>query len=180
MPTIFTHPAVPLAIGLGLGAKKIPRRLLLAGIIASILPDVDVIAFKLHIAYSHDFGHRGVSHSLLFALLLALAGSLSWKYFETGYKRIFAFLFVSTASHGVLDALTSGGLGVAFFWPFSSNRYFAPVQVIEVSPIGASQLISERFITVLISEMKWVWLPCFALMILIWIARYLICKTSKD
>lgn len=167
MPTIFTHPAVPLALGLSLGSKLIPKRLLLAGIIASILPDLDVIAFKLHIAYSHDFGHRGVSHSLLFALLIAIAGSLCWKYFDAGYKRIFAFLFVSTASHGVLDAFTTGGLGIAFFWPFSSERHFFTHQVIKVSPIGTDHLLTERFLIVLQSELLWVWLPAVLLFVML-------------
>ena len=36
------------------------------------------------------------------------------------------YLFLSTASHGVLDALTDGGLGVAFFSPFDQTRYFFP------------------------------------------------------
>jgi inner membrane protein len=34
---------------------------------------------------------------------------------------------VATASHGILDAFTNGGLGVAFFAPFDKTRYFFPV-----------------------------------------------------
>lgn len=44
MPTIITHAAIPLAIGLGQGSGIIGRRLLLAGVAASILPDMDVLA----------------------------------------------------------------------------------------------------------------------------------------
>nr|HRC76832.1 rhodanese-like domain-containing protein [Kouleothrix sp.] len=32
--------------------------------------------------------------------------------------------------HGVLDAMTDGGLGVAFFAPFSATRYFFPFRPI--------------------------------------------------
>jgi hypothetical protein len=39
MPTIFTHPAIPLALGLGLVLKVVPQRLIAAGIVVSILPD---------------------------------------------------------------------------------------------------------------------------------------------
>ena len=39
MPTVITHAAVPLCIGLGLGSKVIPPRLLFAGIILAMLPD---------------------------------------------------------------------------------------------------------------------------------------------
>lgn len=165
MPTIFTHPAVPLALGLGLGNRLIPQRLLVAGMVASILPDLDVIAFKLHIAYASDLGHRGISHSLMFALLLALAGSAFAKQFDGAKGKVFSFLFLATASHGVLDALTTGGLGVAFFWPFSSARYFLPEQVIKVSPIGTDHLLTERFLIVLQSELLWVWLPALLLFV---------------
>jgi hypothetical protein len=37
------------------------------------------------------------------------------------------FSFV-TASHGMLDAMTDGGLGVAFFAPFDNARYFFPME----------------------------------------------------
>jgi inner membrane protein len=69
MPTLITHPAVPLAAAL-LGGRKISGRLLVAGIIGSILPDADVIGFRLGIPYGHLLGHRGFSHSIAFALLL--------------------------------------------------------------------------------------------------------------
>ena len=38
--------------------------------LAARLPDFDVVAFKLGIAYHDAFGHRGFSHSLLFAAIL--------------------------------------------------------------------------------------------------------------
>jgi membrane-bound metal-dependent hydrolase YbcI (DUF457 family) len=46
MPTIISHTAIPLAIGLGLGRKAISSRLLLAGMAASILPDLDMLTNK--------------------------------------------------------------------------------------------------------------------------------------
>jgi inner membrane protein len=60
----------------------------------------------------------------------------------------------------VLDAMTDGGLGVAWFWPWSDQRYFLPLHPIEVSPIGLSRFLSPRGLEVLISEARWVWLPC--------------------
>jgi hypothetical protein len=41
MPTIFSHPAVPLALGFGLGKEIVSGRLVVAGVAASILPDLD-------------------------------------------------------------------------------------------------------------------------------------------
>ncbi len=159
MPTVFSHPAVPLAIGLGMGRDAISRRLLLAGVVASTLPDLDVLAFDFGIPYSAELGHRGFSHSLFFAGLVALVGACGFRALRTSFVRAFMFLFVATASHGVLDAFTNGGLGIAFFWPWSAERYFAPFQVIEVAPLSASRLFSQRGVFVLLSEVLWVWLP---------------------
>ena len=171
MPTILTHAAVPLAIGLGLGTRVIPARLLIAGVLVSILPDLDVVAFHLGFPYAHDFGHRGATHSLFFAVTVALLGSSAIHYFKASISRSFSFLLLAAASHGLLDAFTNGGLGIALFWPFSSVRYFAPVQVIEVSPLSMSRIFSARMGEVLMSEILWVWVPCLLLMLLLIFAR---------
>jgi inner membrane protein len=160
MPTIFSHPAVPLALGFGLGRELVSRRLLLAGVAASILPDLDVVAFSFGIPYEHEFGHRGFSHSLFFAALVALLGACAYRWLHSGFGRAFFFLFLATASHGILDAFTNGGLGIALFWPWSSQRYFARYQLIEVAPISLSYFLSAWGVRVLLSELRWVWLPC--------------------
>lgn len=159
MPTVFSHAAVPLAIGLGLGQRAIPRRLLLAGIVASMLPDADVLAFKLGIPYADNFGHRGASHSLLFALFIGLFGALGAPLWRCGYRVAFLFVALATASHPLLDMFTNGGMGVAFWWPISDHRWFAPWQVIEVSPIAIKRVLSPRGLAVMWSELTWVWLP---------------------
>ncbi len=61
MATIISHPAVPLAVGIALGRGVIPARLLEFGLLCSILPDLDVLAFKLGIPYEAMLGHRGFS-----------------------------------------------------------------------------------------------------------------------
>ena len=132
MPTIHTHAAVPLAVGIGLGNRQISRRLLVLGVICSMLPDLDVVAFRFGVAYADAVGHRGASHSLMFALVLGILAAL----FASGLRagRLAAFLFVSGSafSHGILDTFTNGGHGVAFWWPFSVVRKLAHRQVIEV------------------------------------------------
>lgn len=171
MPTIFTHAVVPLALGTGLGVKAIPRRLVLAGMLVSILPDLDVIAFRLGIPFGSDFGHRGFSHSLFMAACIALVGSGFCHRLHAGLARTFLFLVVACASHGLLDALTNGGSGVALLWPFSGERYFAPVTPIEVSPIGLSRFLTARGAAVLASEFVWVWLPCAGFVLAMYAAR---------
>jgi inner membrane protein len=77
--------------------------------------------------------------------------------------RVGAYLFMAMASHALLDALTNGGLGVAFFAPFSNDRYFFPWRPIQVSPISVRRFFSERGLVVLGSELAIVWVPALAL-----------------
>jgi inner membrane protein len=178
MPTIFTHPAVPLAIGFGLGRKVISAPLLVCGVIGSVLPDLDVIAFRMNIPYASEFGHRGFSHSLLTAFVLALLGACLSRWLKTGFFRSFLFLFAAISSHGLLDCLTNGGLGIALFWPWSEHRYFMPFHPIEVAPLGLSRLLSERGLAVLKSELCWVWLPAIAATVFMIFARLALTKAS--
>ncbi|MCU1087555.1 metal-dependent hydrolase [Stenotrophomonas maltophilia] len=192
MPSIITHAAVPLALWCAADRGRIPPRLLVAGVIAAMLPDADVLAFALHIPYADAFGHRGASHSLLFAgVLTVLAAVLAffgsrrpWSaQHSSGSRRPWSavscqprlaptkagptvastvqaavFVFVCAASHPLLDAMTSGGLGVALAWPWSEQRFFAPWRPIRVSPF-APQFFSARGVATLLSELRWVWLP---------------------
>ena len=50
MPTVFTHVAVPVCAAIALGTRRVPVPALLAGMLASIAPDFDGLAFKLGIA----------------------------------------------------------------------------------------------------------------------------------
>ena len=135
-----------------------------AGIVCSILPDADVLGFRFGVSYGDMLGHRGLTHSLLFAALLSIAVTavLSGERWRSRRLRIALFLFIVTASHGVLDAFTNGGLGIAFLAPFSGERFFFPVRLIAVSPIGTA-FFSTRGWSVLQSEMLWVWLPALVL-----------------
>jgi inner membrane protein len=156
MPTIFTHAVIPLASALALGQKRIPRRVLAVGMMLAMLPDADVIGFALGIDYADVLGHRGASHSLVMAVILAALATAALR--PDKAKLVFAFLFVSTASHGILDAFTSGGLGPALAWPIDDTRYFAPMRPIRVSPIGMD-FFSGRGVVVILSELTWVWGP---------------------
>lgn len=152
MPTILTHPVVA---SVKTWFPRLPRGAVLLGAIGSILPDADVAAFVFGIPYAHTFGHRGFSHSIVFALAFALLATVILR----GRVATFAFLFLCTMSHGVLDALTDGGLGIAFFSPFSNERYFFPWTPIRVSPLGVG-FFSARGLETLWSEVVWVWVTC--------------------
>ncbi|MBF0611792.1 MAG: metal-dependent hydrolase [Magnetococcales bacterium] len=160
MPTIFSHPAVPLAMGLGLGRQIIPPPLLATGIFLAILPDLDMALMRLGgIAYADNFGHRGFSHSFVFALVIALLVGKWATRWQSSFRVVFWFLFVSLVSHGILDCFTNGGHGIGLLWPFSDERFFAPWQPIEVAPLRLARFFSMRGVEVLTSELIWVWFP---------------------
>ena len=164
MPTLITHGAIGLISGAASPQLGRGRRFWLFALLCPLLPDADVIAFKLGIPYSHVLGHRGFSHSLLFALLVGIAAGIvySWSSNASSSRRtLLACFFFSllTASHGLLDACTNGGLGVALLAPFSNERFFFAARPIKVSAIGLTSFFKARSLSVLGSELLWVWLP---------------------
>jgi len=171
MPTIVTHTAPALALACGLGASRVPRRLLVCAVLCAILPDLDVIGFKLGIAYGNVLGHRGVSHSLVFASGLGLLAAGLAPFLRCRAITAFALISFAVLSHIALDAMTSGGLGVAALWPWDETRYFLPWRPIRVSPFSPSAFLSARGAAVLASEFLWVWLPGAAAGLPLYLAR---------
>ena len=159
MPTLLSHAAPALALGLGLGSQNIPPKLLVSGLVLALLPDLDSIGFYLGVPYGSLIGHRGLSHSLLFAVAAGLFGFLIGP--KWGARRFLStlYLFLVVSTHIFFDAATSGGLGVACFWPFEDGRYFLPNRPIRVAPMSPAAIFSQRGLIVFISELKWVWLP---------------------
>ena len=172
MCSVLTHPVVPVALSVFLPRDAVSPGLLLTSAACSIVPDLDVIGFGFGIRYGDMLGHRGLTHSILFAA--ALGAFLSLTLFHNGQSNnwvVFLFLFLSTLSHTLLDMLTNGGLGVALFAPFSNERYFFPWRPIEVSPMGIGAFFSEWGVRVISSELRWVWLPSSVLFALGYLAR---------
>src|SRR5262245_42595987 len=175
MPTAMTHAVVGLGLGRLFTARRMPRvwfwDMLL---ILSIGADIDIFAFKLGIPYGAFLGHRGFTHSLLFAGVVSLL--VAWLCYRKCGVRVWdlwGLFFVATASHGVLDAFTNGGLGIAFFAPFDNARYFFPWQPIEVSELGLNFFTSGRAWQTLGSELLWVWLPLACVLAPVELFRFL-------
>jgi inner membrane protein len=120
--------------------------------IVSLWPDADAIAFAMGIPYGDPLGHRGATHSLALA---AVVGGLAWLVaFREDLPRARTALYagIVAASHGLLDTMTyGGGLGCALLWPFSNERFWAPVRFIPIAPIGLA-LFSLRGVKVMLAE----------------------------
>ncbi len=136
-------------------------------VLLALLPDLDVLGFFAGVPYTHAWGHRGVTHSLLFATLAgALVGTLwarrdrSQRASPAPFVAVGLLAGTSCASHGVLDALTDAGHGIGFFIPFDNGRYFFQWRPLHTSPLGISAFFSERGLAILSNEASYLALPC--------------------
>jgi inner membrane protein len=172
MPTFLTHAVVGVALGQAApaAARKDPR-FWCAAAVCAMLPDCDVIGHRLGWHLGDVWDHRGFTHSLLFAAVTGIvAGYLVGKG-RAERAKLMLLLAIITASHGVLDAMTNGGSGVAFFSPFSTARYFFPWRPIHVSPFGLHLDLAGRVLHALRSETLWVWPAALVLALAIHAAR---------
>ena len=179
MASIFSHAIVAVALGAAftpparltgtiptrtspsIWRLEIPRWSLL-GVVCAAIPDVDVISFSFGIGYGEPMGHRGFTHSILFAIILATlftAFAFPRDRWDASRLKLWLYFFLCGVSHGLLDAMTNEGLGVAFFSPLDLTRYFLPWRPIQVSPIGVASFFSSEGLAVIRSEARWIILP---------------------
>jgi inner membrane protein len=174
MASLFTHAVVGTALGQASSRdwrKNKAWRFWGLIVTCSILPDVDAVGFHAGVPYGSLWGHRGMTHSLLFAAIVAAGLALAFlRTFPPAWK-LGALLFAVIVSHGILDAMTNGGLGVAFFAPFDLHRYFFSWRPIQVSPIGISRFFTWRAARILSSEALWIWCPTLAFAFLARVAQ---------
>lgn len=157
VPTVFTHALAGAALAQVFAPAKHLRAATLLAAGAAVLPDIDALGFWLGV-HGGLIGHRGITHSLLFAGMVAAGLAVLFPR-GTDRWRIAACILAATASHGLLDALTDGGSGIAFFAPFSDSRYFFPFTPIRVAPIRPASLFTRRGAAVFQSELLSVWVP---------------------
>ncbi len=163
MASAFGHVAVAYAMGKTLNSSFASTRFWAWTVLCCVLPDVDVVGLVLGIPYDHVLGHRGLTHSIAFAMLIGIVvprvAVPTIPCFSIRYGILGIYFWLVTLSHGFLDAVTDGGLGIAFLAPFDTTRYFFPWRPIAVSPIGLSQFFSSWGLGVLLSELIWIGIP---------------------
>ncbi|MEJ2661470.1 MAG: metal-dependent hydrolase [Desulfobacteraceae bacterium] len=177
MPTLITHPAVALGASPCLRAARRRGTIVLTGMLLTMLPDLDVVAFRFGIPYGHMLGHRGFSHSILFAVIVSALTALLFRQPRAGrWLLVWGYLFLCAVSHGLLDAMTNGGLGVGLLIPFSARRFFFGIRPIDVSPLSLERFLGGRGLAILQNELVVVWLPAAVLFVAaFWMTR----KVSK-
>ena len=143
----------------------------------TLIPDADGLSFALGVPYESFFGHRGFFHSILFAAWVGFFAAATYLTYLTYLKapkikpaqgwRLVLYFFLVTLSHPVLDAMTNGGHGVAFFSPFNVNRYFSRYRPIDVAPLSITEFFGNAGLRVVFSEFVFLLLPCLLLLALL-------------
>jgi len=167
LPTLITHAVVAGVAAKAFNEKKNRLGLWLIATFCSILPDADVIGFSFGVRYGDFFGHRGFFHSPFFSFLISLLlvkiYFINFRPFSAKWWKYLMFFTIVGASHGLLDAFTDGGMGIALLSPLTGTRYFFPWTPIRVSPIGIWEFFTPWGKQVIISEMIYVWVPLLVL-----------------
>ena len=115
------------AVGEAVLGKKVGNKALLWGAVAGTIPDLDVVYIWLKGGGAIDeiVLHRGISHSIVFAIAMApiLGWLVNWLYRkqpEADFKGWTWLFFWSIFTHPLLDCLTT--YGTQLFLPFSDYR----------------------------------------------------------
>ena len=177
MPTVITHALVGASTLMFRPKQVSPLKFAVVASVLAVLPDIDVVGFRNGIAYSDILGHRGLTHSLPFAAIVSFAVALLFfrnvPRFSGAFWGVTVLLFIATASHGLLDALTNAGLGVGLFLPFDETRYFAPWRPLTASPLSISRFFSDSGTRIMLNEIRWVWAPVGVITIIVTFVRRL-------
>jgi inner membrane protein len=165
MPSLLGHAVAGLALNAAFAGEEMPRRSWALTTFCALAPDLDWFSAFLNLPHSGWLDHRGITHSLPVAALLA--GAMWWLGFKRGQRtqRLLLCLMVAAFSHGLLDACTKGGVGVAAFLPFSKARYVCLWQPLQASPLPLNGALALRFLRSLFSELLWIGLPAWLLVL---------------
>jgi inner membrane protein len=157
MPSSIAHASVAVLSSPLLSPRWRTRRVIGLTAVAAALPDLDAIGRPFGRG-DIDWlgGHRALTHSLFAALAIAtLSLAFIGREAKPGERwRVFLFVLFVVASHGLLDAFSAYGEGVALFAPFTMYRWKSAWQ-----PFGG-----------LWSELFALWLPA-ALVYALWVNR---------
>jgi len=68
----FGHIAAAYAMGKTLNPAWPSTRFWVLTVLCCVLPDVDVLGLVMGIPYDHLLGHRGITHSVVFAIMIGM------------------------------------------------------------------------------------------------------------
>lgn len=162
----LSHAVTGAAIGALIGGRPGLRAGVIAGALAGMSPDLDIFLRSASDPLLHLEFHRGFTHSLFFAPILALASAALFHPFLRSQLPFARNLLVCLAAiwlHGLLDAATSYGTNL--YWPFSNARVgWNMVAVIDpLYTLAALGLVAASIVR---RRLRW------SALALIWMAGY--------
>ena len=120
----LTHIVVGACIGEVALGKQLGKRALLFGAVAQSIPDVDFIAAFWLPPAENLIAHRGLTHSIFFALLFApvVGSAMKWAHrnWPVSLGKWIIFFLIQIFSHDFIDAFNAYGTG--WFEPFNDTR----------------------------------------------------------
>jgi len=164
------------AVGELVLGKKLGNRAMLWGGIAGTIPDLDVIGNQWMSPVEALAFHRGISHSIFFAVLFPLL--LAWlvsKYYERDrftlkinsgliekptYQEWYLLFFLGMFTHAILDCFTS--YGTQLFAPFTNYKVvlgnIAVADFFYTLPFIFCLVMAMRFGRKNLKRKMWTWL----------------------
>lgn len=120
------------SVGEAVLGKKVGNKALLWGAIAGTIPDLDVIGNFFMDPINAAYHHRGFSHSIVFAIIMApILGWLVHKMYErkneADWKGWSWLFFWSIFTHPILDCFTTWG--TRLLWPLNERLTFNSIFV---------------------------------------------------
>ena len=120
----LTHIALGACMGEAFAGKTLGRKAMVWGIIAQSIPDIDFIAATWLDTPSGLLAHRGFTHSILFAVVVAFIMAVlanRWhRPHNISFTRWLIFFSAAILTHIFIDAFNNYGVG--WFEPFSHQR----------------------------------------------------------
>jgi len=176
MATIYSHAVVGLGLARLYTGRPMPWTYWGLAAVLPIIPDLDVFSTAV---YGGPLGHRGITHSILFAVLAGtITAGATFGHFRVRWWSLALLFSAIIASHGLLDAMTRGGEGIPLFWPLAGR--YGCWELIPVSDI-AFELPNPWRSRAVRAELLWLWLPTMAVVGLVTVYRRSARrKTSKD
>ena len=118
---LVTQTVLGAAVGESVLGKKAGNKAIMWGAAGGLIPDLDVLITPLFSEVDGLFVHRGFSHSLIFAFLLApllgwLIHRIHQKKMNIARREWTILIFWAAFTHPILDYFTTYGTGA--FVPF--------------------------------------------------------------
>lgn len=163
MPSPLTHLIVSVPINALIMKQENKKKIIFFSFFAAIAADFDYVGYLFNFGNLSFFGHRGFTHSIFFAIVIATLICIVFFRNVDFKSKAFLFLlfnfFLAALSHPLLDYLINQNNGVALFFPFSTERFSFPFAPINEEICSAFEYYRKYFWLVLKVEIIYLIFP---------------------